>query len=723
MGVKNISLKKLLTEYDEIIIPDIQRDYAMGSGGEKFTALLDAMVACEDDFATSQKPFEFSCLIGYPDGKKLNIYDGQQRLTTLICFMLLNDETSILAKKLKFIGRDTANEWIQEPSKIDTNNAVDFTTYSMAELKKVFNSNTNYKSKLTNDFLLNRINFNMVEIKEVSDAEQFFLDINDGLHLKPYEIYKAKLYNKAKDLPNFKDFALNVENVGIEIFNKTSEPEKYFMYFLKYCLRMMWIEEGKVSSKYDEDEIDWIEKRHLDKLISIINKVNKVMSEVNPDTVKISGVLNSSIKLGGEDSTFPQSKGNILLSHKNLIIKKFQNPRGEHWSLTNTDYDAMLYIFLETISNINDKNEEDEEDLVNQNNNSEEYLINQINNDVLIWVYISKENVDNNYLRFVKKLLNNNRSENKEGWLGVAPQIFYARYYVYGIPTYYIKTEVEEGLNLSNENNGYYLTVICNYHNYDKEIVIAITSRYEKEQINNYNYMENVLIASHNNFDIDKIQNQKLITVLKNEKIKDEFKKEQGESEKLTRLENTPYINGLVDNLFNYETKQIIKGVRWDDGTDYSNIHFHDVYNFMILLGINHKTRLLDGVTINWDWFGQGTVSTEGESLLPHTYCDLITAPNNAAGESFFIDSSKEYKKMPEEQKIEGFKIEEYDFSCFYIDGWIDGDIIYRPCYDSGYFNSKSSLNPYNNNYHPIKIFDIFKGEFQLIKGENDIIK
>ena len=90
MGSMKISLYELLTEYTKdkllikytkIIIPDIQRDYVMGSGGGKLTKLLKAM----SESAIKNKDFNFSCIMGHVD-KENNffVYDGQQRLATLI---------------------------------------------------------------------------------------------------------------------------------------------------------------------------------------------------------------------------------------------------------------------------------------------------------------------------------------------------------------------------------------------------------------------------------------------------------------------------------------------------------------------------------------------------------------------------------------------------------------------------------------------------------------
>ena len=75
------SLYEFLSDCNKVIIPDIQRDYVMGSGQNKLTSLFKAMI----EKAKNNKDFEFSCILAYKDDmNNIFIYDGQQRLATLV---------------------------------------------------------------------------------------------------------------------------------------------------------------------------------------------------------------------------------------------------------------------------------------------------------------------------------------------------------------------------------------------------------------------------------------------------------------------------------------------------------------------------------------------------------------------------------------------------------------------------------------------------------------
>ena len=210
---QRVSFFEILNSYDKIIIPDVQRDYVMGSGGKKLKAFLDAI----DNRMKEEQCFYGSSLIGtevVENGKHiLYVYDGQQRLMTLICLCLFRDTGSEdikkMCKKFEFQGRSLANKWIQEYEEngFKLEEAEDFTTYSMANL---YQKCKNWRIDLNR--ILNKVCFDLVLVEKVSEAEQFYLDINDGLDLKEYEIFKAELYHHAKavigDGVVFKNFAV-----------------------------------------------------------------------------------------------------------------------------------------------------------------------------------------------------------------------------------------------------------------------------------------------------------------------------------------------------------------------------------------------------------------------------------------------------------------------------------------------------------------------------------
>ena len=204
---EKINLSKLKKLYKEgLLIPEIQRDYVMGAGGkkkghskDKLTELLDAIL----NSFKAEKDFDFSCIITFSkedENSPLEIYDGQQRLTTLFLLVLycLQREAGEKYKEYsnwyRFSGRPVANGIIDKLTneKVDLADlkVKDFSSFSMKNLLEKF-SDPKYDC-ITSDYLLNKVKFDRVTMGSQSEIEQFFMDLNSGITLKDYELYKAK---------------------------------------------------------------------------------------------------------------------------------------------------------------------------------------------------------------------------------------------------------------------------------------------------------------------------------------------------------------------------------------------------------------------------------------------------------------------------------------------------------------------------------------------------
>ncbi|MCD8158132.1 MAG: DUF262 domain-containing protein [Clostridiales bacterium] len=190
-----ICLRYLKENYKKgLLIPEIQRDYVMGSGGEKLDKLLDAIKKKYE----ANEDFDFSCIITYCENENndeypLQIYDGQQRLTTLLLMVLYrlhieNKKAGEYKGWYSFKNRNKANEIFNslaaeddEASNIfgspdETNksgvniNIMDFTTFSIKNLLDKFSG-----YDIPSDYLLNNVKFEMVSIGSQNEIEQFFL--------------------------------------------------------------------------------------------------------------------------------------------------------------------------------------------------------------------------------------------------------------------------------------------------------------------------------------------------------------------------------------------------------------------------------------------------------------------------------------------------------------------------------------------------------------------
>lgn len=598
---EHMSLSQILNKFNQIIIPDVQRDYVMGSGGEKLIKLLTAMAESND----KEENFNFSCLVGYKDkDNNLYIYDGQQRLATLVCLCsYLNKDTEIqnLLEKFSFTKRDVANDWLSNPTKIKENVAVDFTTYSLAKLIKEFSThririNDNiYKlsDKITLKFLFEKMFFDMVLVNEISDAEQFFLDINDGLDLKSYEIYKAELYHHAAEVlkESFKEFALKMENEWLKFFLPYQYHEKKWIdgaykdvviceeemlvFFLQYCFRMMWMEEKGNDNEFKSVNISWLKKEHLKQVEQITDAVINVTK-------------------------------NVSVSDISCIYYSYNKSKGQHWNINDKNYIAMLKVFLKNV-----------------------YNTEEINKDIIIWCYISKlpfvdqnENGLYKYLRFVKKLLNNNRKacNNAEIYFGNgdvdSKKIVYARYYVQGVPQYY-KCEKEK----CDENTLLFLNTI-----------IVLNKLFVLDE--NENFLDIYLLECKNDL---------LKSILK----KEQQKQNSQQKECIEKYENLPFINGLVDNFLTYtDVTCYLNGFCNDvfyatisnekfvsDGYQYK-----DILKFIFKNKIDITNTIFIGIDISWNNYCETKHISKG-SLVLHTWCDLFTSEK---GITIIDDSSND---------------------------------------------------------------------------------
>lgn len=618
MSDNKITLKELLLRHNKVIIPDIQRDYVLGSGNSKLEHLFENMEKANGSF-------EFSCVLAHKDeNNNVFIYDGQQRLATLaylcakIAYENKDAEVQNLLQRFEFKGRDLANQWIAKPDQIAKEQAVDFTTYSAAELIETFEKRMqspqyDSKEKLTLDFFFEKVKFNLLFIKEVSDSEQFFMDVNDGLDLKEYEIYKAELYHHAKRIlgEEFKEFALKMENEWLEFFLKYKEERVYeeevLVQFLKYCFRMMWIEDSKDIKGYRENDISWIEESHLRKIENIVDGMIGYM------------------KLNGEHIGLP------------TCIEYSLSRLGGYWNITDKNYNAILSKFIKNLQ----KTEE-------------------IEKDVVVWCFLSSlykyidsdKNIENlyNYLRFVKKLLNNIRSKNTEtemlhGGSIENHKLEFIYYNVKCIPTYY--DFYSDKIRMSIEDKLYLQAIILS----NKNIIIEDSQCYAEQ----------------------------FLKICVNKTLKEILSKEKEkfyspDREIIEKYENLPFTNGLVDKFMRYNES----GYCLEDWTSIltpdklKNIcsekdyrQYKSILKFISNYGIKWEDCLAKSILIKWkphDYYriGKQKIVKDREcgDIYFHTWYDFFT---NSCSLKFETKADRKNECLVD-----------------LPDGWFKGDILYQ---------------------------------------------
>lgn len=279
---KQISAQDLLQE--KLIIPVIQRDYCLGAhlSADKNNLLSYLMQCYTDDYKGREESVKktptLSAITVHKTPDQLFLYDGQQRVVTVaVLLKILGWNHNI---HLEFEGRENFQRFMQgflcggekEDHAADSK-AAELTSYAQSAVCEI-------RERIRKDlkkedyegfrsFLLN-IKFDVVNISgNISTAEQYFMDINDGVWLKPYEIFKCMLNTKVKELyggqtDKNRQWIHFVENTLTDLFyrwkgvaynQEEDDHEAAAMQLLEYCLRMMYndaeIEKNKARTLKD----------------------------------------------------------------------------------------------------------------------------------------------------------------------------------------------------------------------------------------------------------------------------------------------------------------------------------------------------------------------------------------------------------------------------------------------------------------------------------------
>lgn len=619
-------LGEFLSRYEQVVIPDIQRDYCLGSDEEKLTKLLDHMAG------KRWGAFDFGCMVGYEHDKVFYVYDGQQRLATLVylCgYLLRNDmfqagsqERSRRAQNLKkfcFPGREEANRKLESLlSSVSDGEIVDFTTWSVDRLLKTFKAKR-YGGRLDFDYLYNRVRFQLVTVDRADDAEQFFLDLNDGLLLEDYEITKARLVHHGRgleDFPEFEDFALALDNRWLVFFKRVRGlakgmeavcEEELEMRFLEFCLKMMWIEEKGSVAGWNKDEVGWIGGDHMRRLYRIMNQV--VSRQLTEDS-ESGRPVNYSFDNKGEYGECLQC---------GLYA-------GAYWNLADENYDHMLKTMMMSLVGKNDK------------------AAGEFTADPVVWAFISNLEADrkerNQYLRFLKKVLNHNRMVRKEAFYTRGRDIVYTKYSVYGIPQYYFGERRRAGQELWRFDSWR-----PEKEESKKEYVYRVVSL--NRGFEGRFCPQSLLAELRGGTQADR----EIGTLIRQEKSI----REGSWKEEIERLENLPYVNGLAEGLLGDDGQPCVTYGRLTEAFDPKNRDYEKMEDRLFqfyrqwggLLAEKYPSLAENSefyLKVEMKWFTYRDSRKNGEwqdsglydcVILPRTWCDFLTEPGRNVGELF----------------------------------------------------------------------------------------
>ena len=295
--------------------------------GEKIKIEDFNSIKAGEYFSTSKKleddtdnEFLFSVIFGYLNNGKFYLYDGQQRIVTLVylCAFLINREYANADEdrkreldtyrnilfKFKFESREKANELLHRI--LDANDSVsikvlsasyvvDHSTYSIVNMLKIYQEyNNDYGKRImsfTLDYLIKKVIFEFTIVNEVSMADQLYMDLNSkNEKLTASENYKAELvyllstkFSTLFDLDwkykldnEFLNKAYDYNN-GESEWNKKSAntAEEREIKIIHWCFKMACMEFGKEIGEIKDarNRLRWIGESFAEEVISTVGRI------------------------------------------------------------------------------------------------------------------------------------------------------------------------------------------------------------------------------------------------------------------------------------------------------------------------------------------------------------------------------------------------------------------------------------------------------------------
>lgn len=479
------------------------------------------------------------------------IVDGKKRLITLILILNKISEEKNAIMSLKFKSDTITEEKIEHKcdvlnvkSEIKKSKKLDVESNNIIkayEIIKYLLDTKAYQREMIQKLNKQKAFYSLVDFKRyLLDNVKIHLEILDDYDVKDFrrenwkewETFKSDLIHWALQNQN-KDFIKSLNGDWLELFDFFREElnpvnidlDYVQTRFIKFCLRMMYIAGNKREEGYEENSLKWLGTCHIKKLSSILNWM--LGNKDNIISASIPMCLNYS---------FGNFEGGMLR-------ERIAEVTGRYWKLDDSNYDGMLKQFLKNI--YSNKTAED---------------------DILVWCYISNVTSVFNiqeYLRTIKILLNNNRMENDKifyniksaafervhpMWFERERIIWFTKYSVYGIPSYYNNIYIHGELkNVPNMSRSFWKKAGKeNTEEKRKKFLFEIimlndkimrlpendsrigTMRYIVEKNpEDYKQIKEIIVA-----EMEKQSNPDYLWHIRN-------------------LENLPYFNGLVSNVLN----------------------------------------------------------------------------------------------------------------------------------------------------------------------------
>lgn len=369
-----INIKDFLcTGNRKIIIPVIQRDYCMGSHFDQ-TDKVDMLDYIIKNYNDGEKEVTLSAItIFQPNKNDIYIYDGQQRIFTLASLIKLLDDKNSSTDfcELSFEQRENFNKFVE----IFFNGMEkDFITdsyakKSVANLKNALHNKLNGENinqKEFQNYILDKINLDVITVNgALSSAEQFFVEINDGVQLVPYEIFKCKINAKYQELVKgidddninkYKNWISLIDNQWLDFFyrfsetqynDETSKEELMEMRLIEFCCRMIYWEKylmnrngkkhplklnGFANSQNAGDIgdcdkfIEHLELKDFERINNIMNMLTNLnlekVIESDPTPIQLKDIIWNN-KNNADIFCIPYYNNEYKIEHRNYYLNKF----------------------------------------------------------------------------------------------------------------------------------------------------------------------------------------------------------------------------------------------------------------------------------------------------------------------------------------------------------------------------------------------------------------
>lgn len=354
----------------DIIIPVIQRDYCMGAriiGENDFLAYL--MKGFNDK---KNEPLIASTIlisVSNNNDKKIYIFDGQQRTFTLYNILRFCNMDTADLKSYSFVGRTDR----RKGDKTAVECGSPYSEQAVENLNKILKERIKESEKQAfAAYIKNHVKLKVKIVNDVSGAEQFFMDINGGVALKKYEIYKAMLCARlsSSDVER-PDIVRKIENEWLDFFYKyrenylkvsnintdeSDEEELIEIRFIEFICRFVYRMNrfgaknfiGPPEKLLSFDEIE--SKGEMTAKLNYINKLSKA------DIDEIDKIMNRIMKAAGKDDSAGSAVIELdelkLLTNSSGGMVSICRLRPESWG-TENDYYITRFIW-----SLADKNRE-----------------------------------------------------------------------------------------------------------------------------------------------------------------------------------------------------------------------------------------------------------------------------------------------------------------------------------------------------------------------------